>query len=287
MILVTGATGRTGRELVKILAAMGIQVRAAVRDRTRAHGIATSGVDIAVADLNQPQSLLPLCEGADKAYLVSGPDPQQVLMHSNFIRAARRAGVKHIVRHSVRWADSTSPVKICRWHAASERELEESGIAWTHLQPVYNMQNFLRFAPQIQAQNSFFASMRDGAVSMVDARDIAAVAACVLTQDGHEGSTYTVTGRQALSFAEAAAQLSATLGKPVRYVDVEPAAARNLMLKAGMPEWYVDDLLGFYALYSTGAGALVSDVVPRITGLPGRTFIQFAEEFRASFLGRL
>jgi uncharacterized protein YbjT (DUF2867 family) len=284
MILVMGATGKTGRELVKILAAMGVQVRAAVRDRAKAADMAALGVEVALADLSKPETLAPVLEGVEKAYLLSAPDPQQVILHSNFIVAARKARIKHIVRQSVRWADDASPVKICRWHAASQKELEDSGIAWTHLQPVYNMQNFLKFVPSIQSQGSFYAPMKDGALSMVDARDVAAVAARTLTGTGHEGSSYVVTGPEALTFTEAAAQLSTALAKPIHYVNVDPAAARNLMLKTGMPEWYVDDLLGFYALYSTGAGAAVSDAVAKITGTRGRTFREFAEDFRAVIL---
>jgi uncharacterized protein YbjT (DUF2867 family) len=284
MILVMGATGKTGRELVKILAAMGVQVRAAVRDRAKAADMAALGVEVALSDLSKPETLAPLLEGVEKAYLVSPPDPQQVILHSNFIVAATKAGIKHIVRHSVRWAGDASPIKICRWHAASQKELEDSGIAWTHLQPVYNMQNFLKFAPSIQSQGSFYAPMKDGALSMVDARDVAAVAARTLTGNGHEGSSYVVTGPEALTFTQAAAQLSAALAKPIQYVNVDPAAARNLMLKTGMPEWYVDDLLGFYALYGTGAGAAVSDAVAKITGTRGRTFREFAEDFRAVIL---
>ena len=286
MILVTGATGRTGRELVKLLASTGIPVRAAVRDRTKAADLATLAVEIAVADLGKPETLTRLFDGVTKAYLTSAPDPQQVTLHSNFIRAAKQAGVKHIVRQSVRGADPESPVKIGRWHAASQKELEDSGIAWTHLQPVYNMQNFLRFAPSIQSKAAFYAPMKDGALSMVDARDIAAVAAATLAGDGHDGKTYGITGPEALTFADAAVQLSAALGKPVRYVDLIPADARPAMLKMGMPEWYVEDLLGFYGFYSTGAGAAVSDVVARFTGQPGRTFRQFAEDYRSDFLGR-
>jgi uncharacterized protein YbjT (DUF2867 family) len=248
--------------------------------------MATSGAEIAIADLGRPETLVPLLEEVSTAYLLSAADPQQVILHRNFIHAARRAGIKHIVRQSVRWADHDSPVKICRWHAASQQELEDSGIAWTHLQPVYNMQNFLKFAPQIRSQDSFSAPMQDGAISMVDARDVAAVAARTLTENGHEGRTYVLTGPQPLTFAEAAAQLSAALGRTVRYVDVNPADARKLMLNAGMPEWYVDDLLGFYALYSTSAGAAVSNEVATITGQPGRTFREFAEDCRCVFLGK-
>jgi uncharacterized protein YbjT (DUF2867 family) len=284
MILVTGATGNTGRSLVQQLVSMGMRVRAVVRNRAKTGDIAAAGAEIAVADLSRPETLAPALIGIDKAYLMTAADPQQVMLHSNFIRAAKQAGVRHIVRHSVRGADPDSPVKLARWHAASEKELEDSGIAWTHLQPVYNMQNFLKFAATIQSRGAFYAPMKDAAVSIVDARDVAAVAAAVLVDNAHhQRNTYLITGPEPLTFADAAAQLSAALGKPVQYVDIARENARKAMLQMGMPEWYIEDLLGFYDFYSTGAGAAVSDVVARITGQQGRSFSQFAQDYRSAF----
>ena len=159
-------------------------------------------------------------------------------MHRNLIRAAAQAGVRYIVRHSVRGADDNSPIKIARWHAASQRELESSGVAWTHLQPVFNMQNFLRFASSIQSHGTFFAPMRDGAISMVDARDVASVAVEALTAAGHEEQTYLVTGPEPLAFADAAQQLSNVLGRPIRYIDVLPSklapACSQRVCRSGM-----------------------------------------------------
>jgi uncharacterized protein YbjT (DUF2867 family) len=284
MILVTGATGKTGRALVQQLAKMGMPVRAMVRDRAKAADIAAAGAEIAVADLSRVETLVPALVGIDRAYLMTAADPQQVMLHSNFIGAAKQAGVRYVVRHSVRGADPHSPVKLCRWHAASQKELEESGIAWTHLQPIYSMQNFLTFALTIQSQGEFYAPMKDGALSMVDARDVAAVAAAALIDNApHQGKTYVVTGPEALTFADAAGQLSAALGKPVRYLDIARENSRKALLQRGMPEWYVEDLLGFYEFYSTGAGAAVSDVVARITGRPARSFRQFAEDYGSAF----
>jgi uncharacterized protein YbjT (DUF2867 family) len=288
MILVTGATGKTGRALVQELVSMGVAVRAVVRDRAKAADIAAAGAEIAVADLSRAETLASILVGIDKAYLMTAADPQQVLLHSNFIRAAKQAGVRHIVRHSVRGADPDSPVKLGRWHAISQKELEDSGMVWTHLQPVYNMQNFLTFAATIQSQGAFYAPMRDGALSMVDARDVAAVAATTLVDDiHHRRKTYLITGPEALTFAEAAEQLSAVLGKPVRYMDISREDARKALLHRGVPEWYIEDLLGFYDFYSTGAGAAVSDVVARTTGHPGRRFHQFARDYRSAFTGVL
>jgi uncharacterized protein YbjT (DUF2867 family) len=286
MILVTGATGKTGRALVKDLLSIDMPVRAVVRERAKAVDIAAAGAEIAVADLSRPETLPSVLVGIDTAYLMTAADPQQVTLHSNFIRAAKQAGVTHIVRHSVRGADLESPVKLSRWHAISQRELEDSGIAWTHLQPAYNMQNFLMFAPTIQSQAAFYAPMKDAALSMVDARDVAAVAAAALVDKArHAGQTYVITGPSALTFADAAEQLSAALGRQVRYIDIMPNDARKALLQRGVPDWYVEDLLGFYDFYSTGAGAVVSDAVRRIGGQPGRSFHQFVQDYRAAFTG--
>ena len=255
-----------------------------MRGPAKAAKLASPNVQVVVADLGVPQSLVRALDGVTKAYLMSSAHPRQVELHGNFIDAARQAGVKHIVRHSVRGADPDSALKICRWHAESQHALESSGIAWTHLQPVYNMQNLLKLARGLRATGVLAAPMKDAKLSMVDARDVAAVAAAVLTGGSHDGKTIAVTGPEPLSFAEAAAQLSQALGTPLRYVDTAPAAARHALLKVGMPEWYVDDLLGFYAFYSSGASAVVSDAVARLTGRPGRSFRQFADDHRAQFL---
>jgi uncharacterized protein YbjT (DUF2867 family) len=253
-----------------------------MRDVSKATGLPV-GTEMVVADFGKPETLPRALEGIDKVYLTSAPDPEQITLHRNFILAAVQAGVHYIVRHSVRGADENSPIKIARWHAASQGELERSGLAWTHLQPVFNMQNFLRFASSIRSQGAFHAPMRDGAMSMVDARDVASVAVEALTAPGHEGHTYLVTGPEPLTFADAAQQLSVVLKRSIRYVDVSPEQARNGMLAAGMPAWYVEDMLGFYAFYATGAGAIVSDVVPRIAGQPGRSFREFVEDYRDTF----
>jgi len=285
MILVTGATGKTGPALVERLVSLGVPVRVLVRERAKAASLFANGVEIVVADLAQPDTLAPALAGVRTAYLMTAADPRQVMLHSNFIRAAKLAGIRHIVRHSVRGADSCSPVTLARWHADSQRELENSRMAWTHLQPVYTMQNFLRFAPTIQSQGAFFAPMRDAALSMVDARDVAAVAAAVLTGQGHEGRTYVITGPEPLTFADAARHLSEALGKPVRYVDLCPGEALRTFRQVGMPDWYVVNLLGFYAFYRTAAGRVISDAVPQLTGQEGRNFLQFARDYRSVFAG--
>lgn len=286
MILVTGSTGNTGRALLELLSRDGTPVRALARDAKKAAALSKHNVKAVIADLGVPSSLPAALEGVTTAYLMTAAHPAQVEWHGNFIEAARRAGVQHVVRHSVRGADAASHVKICRWHAESERELETSGLEWTHLRPVYNMDNLLKLSTAISTQGALFAPMKDALVAMVDARDVAAVAAAALTGGSHERKAYLITGPEAIGFAEAARVLGTVLERPVRYVDVPPTLAHEGMLKLGMPAWYADDLIGFYDFYSSGAGAAVSDTVTRLTGGPGRGFAAFAHDHRSHFLPR-
>ena len=286
MILVTGSTGHTGRALLELLSRDGTPVRALVRDAKKAVAVIKHNVKAVIADLGVRSSLPAALEGVTTAYLMTAAHPAQVEWHGNFIEAARRAGVRHVVRHSVRGADAASNVKICRWHAESERELERSGLGWTHLRPVYNMNNLLKLSTTISTQGVFYAPMKDAPLAMVDARDVAAVAAAALTGDSHEGRTYLITGPEAIGFAEAARVLGNVLERPLRYVDVSPGLAHEGMLNLGMPAWYADDLIGFYDFYSSGAGAAVSDAVMRLTGESGHRFSAFANDYRSHFLPR-
>lgn len=283
-ILVTGATGATGSEVVRQLAARGVPVRALVRDPAKAGAIAAlPGVTLVKADLADPQSLAAALVGIERAYLVTSPDPAQVALHSNFFKAAKAAGVKHIVRHSGLGADVGSAINLGRWHGESERELEASGIAWTHLQPHLFMQFFHNHAASIREQGVFYAPLGDAAVSMVDLRDIAAAAVVALTEPGHEGRRYAITGPAAVSFAEAAATLSAALGKPVQYIAVTPDQAREAMLGSGMPAWLASDLANMFGYFATGQAAFVSPAVAQLTGTPGRSFADFVRDNLAAF----
>src|SRR4029450_8065833 len=133
--------GNTGRALLELLSRDGKPVRALVRDAKKAAALPRRNVQAVIADLGIPSSLPAALDGVTTAYLMTAAHPAQVEWHGNFIEAARRAGVQHVVWHSVRGADAAPHVKICRWHAESDGELETSGLEWTHLRPVYNMDN--------------------------------------------------------------------------------------------------------------------------------------------------
>lgn len=285
MILITGATGNTGMEVVRQVTSKGARVRALVRNPEKAITVGGGGVETAAGDLDKPETLAKALKGIDKVFLLSTVDPRQVQLQGNLVEAAKKAGVKHIVKMSALGAALDSPVSFGRWHAQTEAQIEKSGMAFTHLRPHFFMQNVLMFAGSIAKDGVFHAPMKNGKISLVDIRDIAAVAAKVLTEGGHEGKAYVITGPEALTLAQMGQKIGAAAGKKVDYVNVPPDAARQAMLGMGMREWLIEGMLALYALFSEGHGAAVTDVVAKVAGKPARTFDEFAREHAHVFRG--
>ncbi|HLL53178.1 MAG TPA: SDR family oxidoreductase [Myxococcaceae bacterium] len=283
MILVTGATGTTGSEVVKQLAAAGVQVRALVRNPQKAAGLQGSNVELVKGDLGEPGTLDAAFKGVTKLFLLTNGDPRQTELQHNAIEAAKRNGVQHVVKISALGADANSPVSLARWHAQTEQELKSSGLKWTILQPHYFMQNLMMSADTIKSQGAFYGAMKNGKVAMVDARDIAAVAVKVLTTPGHEGKTYVITGPEGLSMDEVAQKLSAVLGKPVKYVDISGEQFKQALTGAGVPEWMASDLMNMNLFFGSGAAGTPDPSAQQITGASGRTFDAFARDFSGAF----
>lgn len=283
MILVTGATGTIGSQVVKLLREKGVELRAFVRDPNKASSIRGPGVDIVQGDMGTPATLDAAMKGIDKVFLLSVGDPRQVELQGDVINAAKRAGAEHIVKLSAQGASPDSPVSLARWHYETEKQLENSGLAYTHLRPTFFMQNFLGYVSTIKADGAFYVPMHETKLNMVDARDIAAVAVATLTEQGHAGKAYEITGPEALSFAEAADKLAAAIGKPVRHVYVSPDAARNSMLASGMPRWLVDDLLKLFELFDAGLATAVTSTVAEVARRQPHTFDQFARDYASFF----
>ncbi len=282
MILVTGATGTIGSEVVQQLAAAGAKVRALVRTPSKAAGLGAN-VELAQGDLGDPRSLDAALRGVEKLFLLTSGDPKQVELQRNALEAAKRNGVKYVVKISAMGADLNSPISLARWHAQTEKELKESGLKWTILQPHFFMQNLMMNAETIKSQGVFYGSTKTGKLAMVDARDIAAVAVKVLTTPGHEGKTYLITGPEGISLDEVAQKLGAALGKPVKYVDIPGDQLKQGLLGAGVPEWMASDLTNMHLWFSTGGAGTPDPVVQQITGKPARTFDTFARDFAGAF----
>ncbi len=286
MILVTGATGLNGSELVRRLSAMGIPVRALVRSATRAQGFSSlSKVEIVEGDMERPETLTRALQGVDRAMLISSSDPMMLEVQSNFIEAARKAGVKHVVKLSGIMPDLDSPFRFARMHGEIERRLETSGMAFTHLRSGEFMHAYFRQVPSIVARGAFFLPMEDAKIASIDIGDLAEVAAAVLTGSGHEGKIYPLTGPEALSMTEVAEKLSAATGKMIRYVNVAPEEAKRAQLAAGVPPFTADALAELFAERRKGKEAQVSPVIQTVFGRRATPFDEFAMRNAAIFRG--
>ena len=282
MILVTGSTGNVGTEVVKQLAAAGHKVRALVRDTKEATGKFPTNVDVVVGDLDNTESLVNAMKGVDKIYLLAPFSPGLVTQEQNAIEAMRRANVKRIVKHSVLGAQWEA-IALGKWHRASEKAIEASGLAWTHIRPSGFFPNALNWAGMIKNGGTVYYPTAQGKLGVVDPRDIAAVAVKALTESGHDKQAYDVTGSQALSTQEQVDLIGKAIGKQLTYVDVPDQAAKDSMLGQGMPAPLVDALIEFCGAIKSGQAAAVTDTVQRLTGKAPRTFEAWAKENAAAF----
>jgi uncharacterized protein YbjT (DUF2867 family) len=286
MLLVTGATGLNGSELIHRLSARGVAVRALVRDPAKAAAIAAlPNVEIVQGDMARPNTLTAALSGVDRAMLISSSDPMMLDVQTNFIEAAGKAGVKHIVKLSGIMPELDSAFRFARMHGEIEKRLEASGMAFTHLRAGEFMPAYFRQAPNIAAKGAMFLPMEEARIASIDVGDIAEIAAKVLTSPGHEGKTYPLTGPEALTMTEVAAKLSAATGKPIRYVNVPPEAARQAQLAAGMPPYLADALFELFAERRNGKEAKVWPDAGILLGRPPTSFDDFARRNAAIFQG--
>jgi uncharacterized protein YbjT (DUF2867 family) len=286
MILVTGATGLNGSEVVRRLSAKGIPSRALTRNLAKAQSLASlPHVEVVEGDMAHPESLTAALRGVERAMLISSSDPAMLDVQSSFIDAARKAGVKHVVKLSGIIPELDSPFRFARMHAEIEKRLEASGVAYTHLRAGEFMPSYFRQVPSIVAKGILALPMGDARIASIDIGDVAEVAIAVLTTDGHEGKIYPLTGPEALSMAEVAEKLSAATGKPIRYVDVPPEDARQARLAAGLPPFLAEGLDELFAERRKGKESRVWPTIEEVFGWRPTTFDEFARRNAAIFRG--
>ncbi|CAN5626022.1 SDR family oxidoreductase [soil metagenome] len=283
MILVTGATGTVGSALLPILAEHGASVRALAHSQAGRAAIEAHGAEAVDGDFDRPETLERAMAGCDRVFLLSPASPAQAGRERRAIDIAGQAGVAHVVALSVMGASHDSPMGFARWHAEIDDHLAAAGVGHTILRPAGFMQSHLLPVDTVRAEGAWYGMTGDGASGFIDAADIAAVAAHVLTTDGHEGATYEVTGPESISMPQAAAQLSEVIGGDVRYVDVPADGFRANLAGAGLPDWLADSLVALYGAIRAGHAATVTNEVEKATGRPARPYRQFAENHRDAF----
>ncbi|HZA56524.1 MAG TPA: SDR family oxidoreductase [Candidatus Udaeobacter sp.] len=275
MILVTGASGTVGSELLKELISAGESVRAGYRTRPPT----LSGVQPLRIDLATGEGLDAAVDGVDAVFLLAGEMEDQAAGEIRVVEAAKRAGVKRLVKQSV-FAAEGEAYSFARIHRRIERAVEASGIAYTFLRPGSFMQNFVTYQGEtIRTENAFYLPCGDAREGFVDARDIARVAARALTRDGYEGKAYDLLGPEALTYGDAAAKLSAALGRTVNYVSVPEAEFKKAMIGTGLPEPSVDRLVDLYRFIREEHPPTQSTAIKDVTGRDPISFDQFAHDY--------
>jgi uncharacterized protein YbjT (DUF2867 family) len=282
MILVTGASGTVGKEVLKQVAKSGAKHRAMYRSDSEA-AKAPAGTETVIADFAKKESLKPALRGVESVFVVCSPIPDLVQLESNVIDACVAAGVKHVVLSSAMGAGEWNK-SFPAWHRQVEDKLKAAKLSHTILRPNSFHQNVVAFyAATVRTQNAFYSSMKNARNSFLDVRDIAAVAAKALSGGQHTGRTYELNGPEALDYTTLATKISAVAGREVKYVDIPMDAQRGAMREQQMPDWLIEALLGLQEYYLAGKGGQTDELLETLLARPPITMDQFLAENAAEF----
>jgi uncharacterized protein YbjT (DUF2867 family) len=287
MIAVIGATGNTGRAIVKELKALGDNPRCIVRNPEKAREVLGADATTTVAEITDRPALEQALKGCDSVFMVTGHGPQLAEQQIGVIDAARAAGVGYLVKVSggkaVVKPDAESVV--FRGHYAVEEYLKTSGLRWAILRPGLFMQNLFTVAPMIKSDHKMvFAVPKNVPLCFIDVRDTGALGARVLRDAGkYAGNTYNFSGIQS-NYEEFARVFSEVLGRPITYIASTPELAEQDMRSRNMPDWLITHLV---AVARAGAnGAFAEEMTQPIRDIVGRaplTTRQFVEDHKAAF----
>lgn len=281
-VLVTGATGNIGGQVVRMLIDAGEPVRALCRRQQQVDDLRARGVDAVLGDLSNRASLVAAMDGVDRLFLLTFPGKSQREHGRNAVEAALAAGVRRVVHLSTADANPASAIPWASAPAYTDALLQATGIGWTLLRPAAFMQNVLESAPVIR-RGLFPQTSRSGVTGWIDTSDIAVVATRVLIDRGHEGATYVLTGPELLSVPDLAAQLTTVLGRRVRYVHLPSRVFYALLRLTGSDAFTADGLRHQFVdvlRHGQDEGAVFTETVRSLTGVAPRSFAEFAEAHR-------
>jgi uncharacterized protein YbjT (DUF2867 family) len=283
MILVTGATGKTGSDVARGLRALGKPVRTIARNAEKAQSLVKLGVEVVTGDGTDLAILRNALNDVEQVVMIYPNGPAQLGLEKGLVDAARVAGIDRIVKLSSMeaLAHMTNPVH--QTHYQSEQHIKASGIAWTMIRPNFYMQNFFGNAFTIKSEGKFYLPMGKGRAVMTDTRDVAAATVHVLTTPGHANQTYEITGPTLMSFADVAADFAKVLGKPVEYVDQDPAAYKAHLGKFLSSTWHLDAVCDIFKEIREGYITEPVDTFKRLLGREPTTFQQFVSDHRGLF----
>jgi uncharacterized protein YbjT (DUF2867 family) len=293
-ILVTGATGTVGSEVVRQLASVPSSsdrnIRAAVHSKNKADMLKQfelEGIETVDLDYTKQETIVSALDNVDKLFLQTLPVPDVTDICSNIVNEAKKNGVEYVVKLSALGADSGLGTTILQLHGKEEKIIKESGIPYTFLRPAALMQNFVtQVGHTIRTKNAFYLPAGDAKMSFVDTRDIAAIAASILTNSNngfggkqHKNRAYDITGQNALSYSQVADILSNEVGKKISYIDVTEDQARNGLKQVGMDDWFVDIMIELFRIIRAGYGSVATTTVEQVTGRKPILFSQFARDY--------
>lgn len=269
--LVIGATGQIGSALASLLSAQGQTVR-------RATSRTSSQAGEVQINLASGEGLAQALAGADQLFLMAPPGfAKQHELLVPAIDAAKAAGVRKVLLLSAMGANADDSIPLRQ----AELHLERSGLAWNVIRPNWFMQNFHTFwLHGIQTQGQIFLPVGAAKGSFIDTRDIAAVAAKLLSSDDFANSAHDLTGSEALDHTQVAAILSKAAGRPIGYTDIPEDTMRQGLLGAGVPADYAEFLLVILGAFKAGYAERITDGVQRLTGKAPIRFEQYAQDFK-------
>lgn len=277
LVLVTGAAGNVGSRLVRRLTAQRVPVRAFVRPGEAK----PEGAEVFEGDLADRDRVRAAMKGVAKVYLLTaGTDV--VSLEANVVDAAIAEGVKHVVKHSVQGAQWEAAI-IPKWHRESEKRIEQSKLAWTFLRPASFASNALGWAAMLKGGDSVYGPYGDVALPVIDPEDIAAIAEKVLTEDGHAGKAYELTGPEALTTAQQVAIVGHVIGRKLNYVNVPDDAARKSMVDVGMPAALADAMIDLVKMLRGLGRVEPTKTVSELLGRPASPFGSFIEANAGAF----
>lgn len=281
MILVTGATGTIGSEVVRQLAARGEKVRALSRSPEQAR--LPSGVETARGHHRDRPAVAAAMAGVEAAFLVGVFGPEDAESDRGMVDAARAAGVRRVVKLSAISAGDSRTGLGGIAHGQGEEAVRASGLEWTVLRPSAFASNTLRWAEAVRTGQPVRNMMGQGRQGVVDPRDVAEIAVAALLDPRHAGRTYTLTGPETISPGEQAAVLGEVLGRSVELADLTPAETREMLRASGWEEARAEAILGSIRFVAEGGNAIVTEDVPELLGRVARTYRAWAEDHRAAF----